>query len=107
MASAKFLQAKRQRGGSGSIALTILRTILSVVEGNPFMKRHKWDNFAKRGAHSFLKEYLHKRIIAGVAAATMVPGQVPEWSKGTDCKSVAHALRRFEPSPAHHIRLQT
>ncbi len=29
-------------------------------------------------------------------------GQVPEWPKGTDCKSVALALRRFESSPAHY-----
>ena len=28
-------------------------------------------------------------------------GQVPEWTKGTDCKSVGYCLRRFESSPAH------
>ena len=26
-------------------------------------------------------------------------GEVPEWTKGTDCKSVALGLRRFESSP--------
>ena len=29
-------------------------------------------------------------------------GQVPKWPKGTDCKSVAPVLQRFESSPAHH-----
>ena len=28
-------------------------------------------------------------------------GEVPEWTKGTDCKSVAVRLRRFESSPPH------
>ncbi len=28
-------------------------------------------------------------------------GQVPKWPKGTDCKSVALVLQRFESSPAH------
>ena len=28
-------------------------------------------------------------------------GQVPKWPKGTDCKSVAPVLQRFESSPAH------
>ena len=30
-------------------------------------------------------------------------GEVPERSKGTDCKSVAEVLRRFESSPPHHM----
>ncbi len=30
-------------------------------------------------------------------------GEVPERSKGTDCKSVAGWLRRFESSSPHHI----
>ena len=29
-------------------------------------------------------------------------GGVPEWPKGTDCKSVGKRLRRFESSPPHH-----
>ena len=28
-------------------------------------------------------------------------GRVPEWLKGTDCKSVGECLRRFDSSPAH------
>jgi hypothetical protein len=28
---------------------------------------------------------------------------VPEWLKGTDCKSVGVSLRWFESSPAHHL----
>ena len=28
-------------------------------------------------------------------------GEIPEWSKGTDCKSVAVRLRRFESSSPH------
>ena len=30
-------------------------------------------------------------------------GQVPKWPKGTDCKSVAPVLQRFESFPAHHF----
>ncbi len=30
-------------------------------------------------------------------------GEVPEWTKGTDCKSVAGRLRRFESSPPHQF----
>ena len=30
-------------------------------------------------------------------------GQVGEWLKPTDCKSVAPGLRRFESSPVHQI----
>jgi hypothetical protein len=30
-------------------------------------------------------------------------GEVPEWPKGTDCKSVGVSLRRFETSPPHHF----
>jgi hypothetical protein len=30
------------------------------------------------------------------------PGGVPEWPKGTDCKSVVGRLRRFESSSLHH-----
>ena len=30
-------------------------------------------------------------------------GGVPEWPKGTDCKSVVVRLRRFKSSPLHHI----
>ena len=30
-----------------------------------------------------------------------LPGGVPEWPKGTDCKSVVERLRRFESSPLH------
>jgi hypothetical protein len=33
-------------------------------------------------------------------------GEVPEWPKGTDCKSVGVSLRRFETSPPHHFLLQ-
>jgi hypothetical protein len=33
-------------------------------------------------------------------------GGVPEWSKGTDCKSVGGCLRRFKSSPLHHFILQ-
>ena len=29
-------------------------------------------------------------------------GEVPEWTKGADCKSAADRLRRFESSPLHH-----
>ena len=29
-------------------------------------------------------------------------GEVPEWPKGTDCKSVGDSLRRFKSSPPHH-----
>ena len=29
-------------------------------------------------------------------------GQVPKWTKGADCKSVAGRLPRFESLPAHH-----
>ena len=28
-------------------------------------------------------------------------GSVPEWLKGTDCKSVGFRLRWFESTPAH------
>ena len=34
--------------------------------------------------------------------AFFISGEVPEWTKGTDCKSVASELRRFESSPPHH-----
>ena len=37
-----------------------------------------------------------------IDAAAFSVGEVPEWSKGTDCKSVAVRLRRFESSPPHH-----
>ena len=30
-------------------------------------------------------------------------GEVPEWLKGTDCKSVGFGLRWFETSPLHHL----
>src|SRR5690625_2442919 len=30
-----------------------------------------------------------------------IPGQVPEWLKGTDCKSVGESLHWFESSLAH------
>src|SRR5512138_2754588 len=30
------------------------------------------------------------------------PGGIPEWPKGTDCKSVVGRLRRFESSSLHH-----
>ena len=30
-------------------------------------------------------------------------GGVPKWLKGADCKSAAHALRRFESFPLHQI----
>jgi hypothetical protein len=33
-------------------------------------------------------------------------GEVPEWLKGTDCKSVGLRLRRFESFPLHHFDLQ-
>ena len=29
-------------------------------------------------------------------------GEVPKWTKGTDCKSVGFGLRRFESSPPHN-----
>ena len=29
-------------------------------------------------------------------------GGIPEWPKGTDCKSVVGRLRRFESSSLHH-----
>jgi hypothetical protein len=29
-------------------------------------------------------------------------GEVPEWTKGADCKSVGNGLRGFESSPPHH-----
>ena len=29
-------------------------------------------------------------------------GQLPEWPKGSDCKSDGSRLRRFESSTAHH-----
>ena len=34
--------------------------------------------------------------------AASLRGEVPEWPKGTDCKSVGVRLRRFESSPPHH-----
>ena len=32
-----------------------------------------------------------------------VPGWVPEWLKGADCKSAGFGLRWFEPTPIHHV----
>ncbi len=31
-----------------------------------------------------------------------LPGELPEWPMGTDCKSVGECLRRFESSTPHH-----
>ena len=31
------------------------------------------------------------------------PGRVAEWLKAADCKSADVCLRRFEPSPFHHL----
>jgi hypothetical protein len=42
------------------------------------------------------------RDIAGV----LYHGEIPEWSKGTDCKSVAVRLRRFESSSPHQTDQQ-
>ena len=35
--------------------------------------------------------------------AVRLRGEVPEWPKGTDCKSVGVRLRRFESFPPHHV----
>jgi hypothetical protein len=35
--------------------------------------------------------------------AVSLRGEVPEWPKGTDCKSVGVRLRRFESFPPHHL----
>ena len=36
------------------------------------------------------------------AGSKIINGGVPEWLKGTDCKSVVKWLRRFKSSPHHH-----
>ena len=36
-----------------------------------------------------------------------ISGGVPEWPKGTDCKSVVIRLRRFKSSPLHQTRAMT
>ena len=33
-------------------------------------------------------------------------GQIPEWPKGSDCKSDGSRLRRFESFSAHHVGLK-
>lgn len=43
-----------------------------------------------------------KRFFAGSSS-----GGIPEWPKGTDCKSVVGRLRRFESSSLHHKMLQS
>ena len=44
-----------------------------------------------------------RRALFGRRGLTVVaPGEVPERSKGADCKSVGERLRRFESFPRHH-----
>jgi hypothetical protein len=45
------------------------------------------------------------RTLCGVADDPY-NGEIPEWSKGTDCKSVAVRLRRFESSSPHQTDQQ-
>ena len=43
-------------------------------------------------------------VCIGSGSTVVFIGEVPEWPKGTDCKSVGVSLRRFETSPPHHSR---
>ncbi len=45
---------------------------------------------------------LHPRFASASLDSSRARGEVPEWPKGTDCKSVGDRLRRFESSPPHH-----
>ena len=42
------------------------------------------------------------RLETAAESGSLLGGEVPEWPKGTDCKSVGYRLRRFESSPLHH-----
>jgi hypothetical protein len=42
-------------------------------------------------------------ILQALPAHRFKSGEVPEWPKGTDCKSVGVSLRRFETSPPHQF----
>jgi hypothetical protein len=48
-------------------------------------------------------EEVARSIRAASFGKNKIIGQVPKWPKGTDCKSVALVLQRFESSPAHKI----
>ena len=39
-----------------------------------------------------------------IASSSFFPGEIPEWSKGSDCKSDGVCLRRFESFSRHHPR---
>ncbi len=41
-------------------------------------------------------------IASSIIKVNSSSGGIPEWPKGTDCKSVVGRLRRFESSSLHH-----
>ena len=45
------------------------------------------------------QRFCKPRVVRSIRIASF--GQIPKWSTGTDCKSVAHALRGFESFSAH------
>jgi hypothetical protein len=47
------------------------------------------------------KKPYHRFSIQVCAMLFDICGEVPEWLKGTDCKSVDLYLRRFESCPRH------
>ena len=42
-------------------------------------------------------------VVVGSIPITYPSGEVPEWLKGTDCKSVVERPRRFKSSPLHQL----
>ena len=47
------------------------------------------------------QRFCKPRVVRSIRIASF--GQIPKWSTGTDCKSVAHALRGFESFSAHQF----
>ena len=41
-------------------------------------------------------------LAIGFGGIIALAGEVPEWTKGADCKSAGLCLRRFESFPLHH-----
>ena len=54
------------------------------------------------GVAQLVEQLTCNQQVAGSSPIASSSGGVPEWPKGTDCKSVGVRLRRFKSSPLHH-----
>ncbi len=60
----------------------------------------------RRIKHSELARSFARVCFVVQNASVFWNGEVAEWLKATDCKSVLFGVRWFESSPLHHIFLQ-